>query len=159
MWHRAKSLFFIIRATAGTLLYQASTLVFKNFTWNGLQRCQSHKLLLFHLQPSIIYKIFFKKTFRGHHSMVTHVFNNFQVPKILGKKIMKKNLILHFFEMSRFETEQINISLGMKRKNKNIKCTCFLNVNIPLNLHSYEENQSFILELSKKMYLQFLFKS
>ena len=53
---------------------------------------------------------------------------------------MKKNLILHFFEMSGFEAEQINISLGMKRKNKNIKCTCFLIVNILLNLHSYEEN-------------------
>ena len=36
--------------------------------------------------------------------MVTHVFSNFQIPKILEKKIMQKNLILHFFEMSAFET-------------------------------------------------------
>ena len=31
-------------------------------------------------------------------------FSNFQVPKILEKN-MQKNLILHFFEMSTFETE------------------------------------------------------
>ena len=37
-------------------------------------------------------------------------FSNFQVPKILEKN-MQKNLILHFFEMSAFETEEINMSL------------------------------------------------
>ena len=42
--------------------------------------------------------------------MITHVFSNFQVPKIL-KKIMQKNLILHFFEMSAFEMESGNMSI------------------------------------------------
>ena len=31
--------FFIIRATADTLIYQTVTLVFTNFTWYGLQKC------------------------------------------------------------------------------------------------------------------------
>ena len=50
--------------------------------------------------------------------MVTHVFSNFQIPKTLEKKIMQKNLILHFFEMSAFETMNnhvhIQISVGTK---------------------------------------------
>ena len=37
--------------------------------------------------------------------MVTHVFSNFQVRKTLGKKLYKENQILHFSEMSAFETE------------------------------------------------------
>ena len=36
--------------------------------------------------------------------MVVHVFSNLQGPKILGK-IIQKNLILYFFEMSAFGTE------------------------------------------------------
>ena len=44
---QAKFLFFIIRATADTLIYLASTSVFTSFTWYGLQRSQSHKLLLY----------------------------------------------------------------------------------------------------------------
>ena len=48
---------------------------------------------------------FLNKTWRGHPSMVTHVFSNFKVPKIFEKKIMQKNLILHFFEMSASEVE------------------------------------------------------
>ena len=38
--------------------------------------------------PSLAYYIRFslKKCVRGHHSMVTHVFSNFHVPKNLGKK-------------------------------------------------------------------------
>ena len=39
--------FFVVRATADTVIYQASILVFTNLTWYSLQRCQSHKLLLF----------------------------------------------------------------------------------------------------------------
>ena len=42
---------------------------------------------------------------------------------------------------------------------KNIACAGFANVNVTLNLHSYEENYSFMLELIKKMYLLLLFKS
>ena len=32
--------------------------------------------------------------------MVTHVFSNFQVPKIVGKKYVQKTLILHFLNDS-----------------------------------------------------------
>ena len=42
--------------------------------------------------PSLAYYVrdFLKKMWRDHHSMVTHVFRNFQVPKISGKKLCKK---------------------------------------------------------------------
>ena len=41
---------------------------------------------------SLLYKRFsLKKTCRGHHSMVIHVFSNFQVTKILGKNYAKKS--------------------------------------------------------------------
>ena len=33
---------------------------------------------------------------------------------------------------------------------KNIVCTIFVNVNIALNVHSYDENYSFILEFVKR---------
>ena len=33
---------------------------------------------------------------------------------------------------------------------KNITCTDFVNLNVALNLHSYEENWSFIAEFIKK---------
>ena len=47
--------------------------------------------------------------------------------------------------------------LYMNMKNyKSIAYTDFVNVNIALNLHSYEENQSFTLEFIKKMYLLML---
>ena len=40
---------------------------------------------------SLLYKRFsLKKRRGGHHSMVTYVFSNFQVPKILEKKLWKK---------------------------------------------------------------------
>ena len=47
---------------------------------------------------------FLKKTLRDHHSMVTHVFSNSQLIKILEEKICK-NMMLHFSERSVFEIE------------------------------------------------------
>ena len=102
MWGKI-SLFLL----SGPLLtpYQPSTLVFTNFTWSA------------EISKSQIFTFWFsKKTCRGHlitKGMVTpHVFSNFQVPRnIPEKKIMQKNLILHFFVMSAFEMEKINTSL------------------------------------------------
>ena len=51
--------------------------------------------------------------------MVTHVFSNFQVRKTLGKKLYKENQILHFSEMSAFETELRNMSITMSNINPN----------------------------------------
>ena len=42
---------------------------------------------------------------------------------------------------------------------KNIACTNFVNVSIAVNLHSDEENYSFILDFIKKIHLLFPFKS
>ena len=96
--------FLIIRATAYTLL--AFNISFYKFylVWSA------------EISKSQIFTFWFsKKTCRGHlvtKGMVTHVFSNFQVPRnIPEKKIMQKNLILHFFVMSAFEMEKIKTSL------------------------------------------------
>ena len=36
------------------------------------------------------------------------------------------------------------------KNDKNISCTDFVNVNTALNLHSFEENWSFVLDFIKK---------
>ena len=54
---------------------------------------------------SLSYKRFSLKNVEGGTTVWSHVFRNFQVPKILEKEIMQKNRILYFFEMSAFETE------------------------------------------------------
>ena len=58
---------------------------------------------------SVLYKRWKKqktktKTKKNVEMSPQYGFSNFQVPKILEKN-MQKNLILHFFEMSAFETE------------------------------------------------------
>ena len=62
--------------------------------------------------------------------MATHVFSNFQVPKFLFKKIMQKNLILHFFEMSVFEVEWLNMTIKdtMSTKISFINCMKWIRV-------------------------------
>ena len=69
--------------------------------------------------------------------------------------INEKKIVERFGLKRPFE----NTLLYVNMKNKNIACTDFVIVNIALNLHSYEENKSFILEFMKKMYLLLLFKS
>ena len=71
-------------------------------------------------------------------------------------RLINEKKIVECFGLKRpFE----NTLLYVNMKNKNIACTDFVIVNIALNLHSYEENKSFILEFMKKMYLLLLFKS
>ena len=71
-------------------------------------------------------------------------------------RLINENKIVECFGLKRpFETTLLYVNM----KNKNIACTDFVLANIALNLHSYEENKSFILEFMKKMYLLLLFKS
>ena len=57
----------------------------------------------------------------------------------------KKGSIEHF---DLFWTTLLYIDM---KNYKNIACTDFVNVNIALNLHSYEESLSFILEFIKRV--------
>ena len=52
--------------------------------------------------PFLAYYIrdFFKKTWRDHYSMITHVFSNFQVPKLLEKNYAKKSDFVLFWNGS-----------------------------------------------------------
>ena len=57
---------------------------------------------------------------------------------------MKEKHSVECFGLFRTTLFYINI-----QNYKNITCSSFVNVNIVLNLHFYEENQSFILEFIK----------